>query len=58
MQNLLYVKKDKELAKYLLEMTEMYELKDRHPHSLSGGQKQRVSLCRGFNEQTKTFTYG
>ena len=53
LQNLLYVKKDKELAKHLLDMTDMYELKDRYPNSLSGGQKQRVSLCRAFMNKPK-----
>jgi len=46
--NLLYVKKDKKLASYLLEITNLSELKNRHPNSLSGGQKQRVSLCRAM----------
>jgi len=46
--NLLYVCKDKALAKHLLEMTELYGLKDRLVQGLSGGQKQRVSLCRAM----------
>lgn len=46
--NLLFVKKDKELALKLLEMTDLTELQNRLPNSLSGGQKQRVSLCRAM----------
>lgn len=52
-QNLLYVKKDRPLAKHLLELTELYELKDRFPSTLSGGQKQRVSLCRALMSRPK-----
>ncbi len=48
LNNLLYVKKDKQLADSLLEMTELAELKDRLPNTLSGGQRQRVSLCRAM----------
>lgn len=48
LQNLLYVRKDKELALKLLEMTELSILQDRLPSTLSGGQKQRVSLCRAM----------
>lgn len=47
-KNLLFVNKDKALAKKLLEMTHMIELKDRLPSGLSGGQKQRVALCRAL----------
>lgn len=52
-ENLLFVNQDKELAKYLLNTTELYELRKRFPHSLSGGQKQRVALCRAFMSKPK-----
>jgi len=52
-ENLLFVNRDKELAKHLLDITELSEFKKRHPSRLSGGQKQRVSLCRAMMNRPK-----
>jgi molybdate transport system ATP-binding protein len=51
LQNLLFVAKDKVLAKRLLEITELSQLQNRYPNTLSGGQKQRVSLCRAMMQK-------
>jgi len=48
LKNLLFVKKEQELAEHLLELTGMTALMHRYPTTLSGGQKQRVALCRAL----------
>ena len=51
--NLLFVNKNKELANYLLKITELFQFKKRLPNTLSGGQKQRLSLCRALMNEPK-----
>lgn len=53
LENLLFVKNDKDLADQLLKITELSELKYRLPNTLSGGQQQRVSLCRSLMNRPK-----
>ncbi len=53
LENLLFVKKDQDLALRLLKMTGLEALQSRYPKTLSGGQKQRLSLCRSIMSQPK-----
>ncbi len=52
-ENLFFVRKDKKLAKELLETTQLSALAKRMPLSLSGGQQQRVNLCRAMMKRPK-----
>jgi len=53
LENLLFANKDINLAKHLLNIVELYKLKDIKPNSLSGGQKQRVALARALMRRPK-----
>lgn len=48
LENLLFVNKNIDLARHLLDVTELSSLSNRYPKNLSGGQQQRVSLCRAM----------
>jgi len=50
-EHLLFVNKDKTLAKELLDITQLSALANRLPATLSGGQQQRVNLCRAMMNQ-------
>ena len=53
LENLLYVKNDKDLANHLLKISGIENLKNRYPNTLSGGQKQRVALARALMRKPK-----
>jgi molybdate transport system ATP-binding protein len=48
LDNLLYVKDDKDLAFRLLRLTHIEDLHDKYPNNLSGGEQQRVAICRSL----------
>ena len=52
-ENLFFVKPDPALAKELLDMTELSDMRERLPNTLSGGQQQRVALCRAMMNRPK-----
>lgn len=48
-----YSKKDVDFAKNIMDMLEIYELKDRQIGQLSGGQMQRVLIARALCTEPK-----
>ncbi len=46
--NLRYAGGRVELIETILQKTELFSFKDKHPKELSGGEKQRVSIARAF----------
>ena len=53
LENLLFVNKDLDLAKHLLEIVELKGFENRYPSTLSGGQQQRVALIRAIMKRPK-----
>src|SRR5699024_4140744 len=56
LQNLKYAagkNQDHDYLHYLLQITELQKMRNRHPHSLSGGQKQRVAIIRALARKPK-----
>lgn len=53
LENLLFVKKDLELAEKLLDIVELKGFENRYPSTLSGGQQQRVALIRALMKRPK-----
>ena len=49
-------REEKEISRVaveMLELVQMMEFADRHPHQLSGGQQQRVALARALASRPK-----